>query len=1084
MPSVPKTIPRNTECFQRTGVITYLSEDCVLIDGMLFFDSTFCSITLSLNDKVLYLGYIDKKDSIVVVRILENLGLAWSEKEEVHESSYKVIEHVIVGEVSRREDRFVLMKDGDLKFSLDDVEATFVPVKGDWLELKCTMQFDEENPTDISAAQVLQVIAFRALRTKIKSGKVTDWLGQSGRCDGNIYFDEHSFETSFIPKVGNKVMVEAIESNQGTCSWRALKLVIVDSNIKQVNKSQTTEENDVTLKVEQDKNIAFTYPIKFENVNYQSTEKITLSITNNSNEVYIMNKWIVLSKKRDSQIDIKPFLTRPTRLYPKQTISFNVTCYPKFLGNSKECLIVMFRGFQLKRFIEINVVNNNDECSGIIDNYINTCKSEKEKISKMRDIRKSENTFIPGVKVLKPPAFIPVKLGIFPIPEKIWSAVLGDSEQTVHGTDYIKILDRIESTLPYLLKELSTENYVNKWHTLLYMEEIQHNINIRVYDMKTTFLIRCQEYLAIEISGLSERRPSLMKGDRALVKDVWDTNSPKYEGYIHNILGDLVLMKFNQRFHETYSGSDVSLEFHFSRSTYRRQHQAISLAFSNLGSEILFPRKILSRTPQMPLECVKAIKWYNEKLNNGQKAAVTNILAGECRPLPYCIFGPPGTGKTVTIIETILQILAHIPDSRILIATPSNSAANLITERLIENRNSFTGSVVRLIASYLVDNDNIPEKIKPFCATMDIAKESTAKSKHNVADGIQMHCQTSFIGRHRVTIGTCICLGVLAQMGLPKGHFTHIIVDEAGQALEPEIMIPLTFIDKENGQIVLAGDPMQLGPVVLSKYCKEYGMDISYLERLLNTFPYQKDFDAFHDGFNHKLITKLNDNYRSLEETLKLSSEIFYDGSLVPKLDRQEQWVLKTISVINEVMNSPDQDTGGIYVFGIKGHNMRAKDSPSWYNPQEASMVALTACKLFKRNVSANDIGIITPYIAQMKYLRVLFEGMGLPQPKIGTVEEFQGQERPIILMSTVRSTKSLLVEDHKHTLGFVQNSKRLNVALTRAQIAIIIFCNPHLLNTDPQWNKIVEYSVKEDKYMGCDLPSDYDSNTNKSVED
>lgn len=121
---------------------------------MLFFDSTFCSITLSLNDKVLYLGYIDKNDSIVVVRILENLGLAWSEKEEVHESSYKVIEHVIVGEVLSREDRFVLMKDGDLKFSLDDVEATFVPVKGDWLELKCAMQFDEENPTDISAAQV------------------------------------------------------------------------------------------------------------------------------------------------------------------------------------------------------------------------------------------------------------------------------------------------------------------------------------------------------------------------------------------------------------------------------------------------------------------------------------------------------------------------------------------------------------------------------------------------------------------------------------------------------------------------------------------------------------------------------------------------------------------------------------------------------------------------------------------------------------------------------------------------------------------------------------------------------------------
>lgn len=109
---------------------------------------------------------------------------------------------------------------------------------------------------------------------------------------------------------------------------------------------------------------------------------------------------------------------------------------------------------------------------------------------------------------------------------------------------------------------------------------------------------------------------------------------------------------------------------------------------------------------------------------------------------------------------------------------------------------------------------------------------------------------------------------------------------------------------------------------------------------------------------------------------------------------------------------------------------------------------------------------------------------MGLPQPKIGTVEEFQGREKPIILISTVRSTLSLIGDDQKHTLGFVQNPKRLNVALTRAKLAVIFFCNPHLLSTDPQWNKVLEYAVKEDKYMGCDLPSVYLSNTNKIVED
>lgn len=96
---------------------------------------------------------------------------------------------------------------------------------------------------------------------------------------------------------------------------------------------------------------------------------------------------------------------------------------------------------------------------------------------------------------------------------------------------------------------------------------------------------------------------------------------------------------------------------------------------------------------------------------------------------------------------------------------------------------------------------------------------------------------------------------------------------------------------------------------------------------------------------------------------------------------------------------------------------------------------------------------------------------MGLAQPKIGTVEEFQGQERRIILISTVRSSESLVQEDKRHTLGFVKNPKRLNVALTRAQITSILFCNPHLLSMDPLWKRVIVKAIKEEKYTGCDVP-------------
>lgn len=124
--------------------------------------------------------------------------------------------------------------------------------------------------------------------------------------------------------------------------------------------------------------------------------------------------------------------------------------------------------------------------------------------------------------------------------------------------------------------------------------------------------------------------------------------------------------------------------------------------------------------------------------------------------------------------------------------------------------------------------------VKPYCTTLDKSIEGTANSNYRVqADGVNVCCGQSFIGRQRVIIGTCSTLGTLTQMGFPMGHFTHIIVDEAAQVTAPEIMMALTFTDKVNGQIILAGKPLQLGPVVTSHYAKELGMRDFCLCRLL-----------------------------------------------------------------------------------------------------------------------------------------------------------------------------------------------------------------------------------------------------------
>ncbi|KAJ8735620.1 hypothetical protein PYW07_007240 [Mythimna separata] len=1067
----PET-PKNG-CLQRTGVITYISEDesYVLIDGMFYYDTTTCSMKLTINDKITYLCRKDSQESVVVVRILENKGEHWGDFDvDVQESSYDVIEHVIIGEVEFREGRVVIIKDSDLKFNLDNVIATFVPIQGDLLELMCKVKYDEDNPMDIGHNNVVEVISFRPLRRKVLSTVITKWSGEEGICDKQIFFNKHSVINGGEPQVGAKCLIEAVESNQGICLWRVIKMDITEqANLIQIT-SEVDDIEERSLETEILKNIEITHPVRFENVNFHESPEIKLAITNKNNHPIIMYKWILLCKRRDSQISITPKLNNSTRLYPNRTFYLTVTCHPRFYGRSKEHMIITFQGFKVERFITINILGDAISTNPTNGYNVTTKKGfvdMNEMLKKMRN--RPEDSHVPGVRLQKAPNFIAVRIGNYSIPDTVWSAVLGNNYEDCY--DYNETLRRIESRLPCLIKNLNITNYIDRWHALLYLEEIQATINMKRFNMETAFLAKYQEYLSLEVKNLAERRPSLIQGDKVVVKDIWDDKAASYEGFIHAVRGDLILIKFHPRFHETYRGSDVSVEFYFNRHQIRKLHHAINLAISALGPDVLFPSRVVTRPPQIPLESLKTMKWFNANLNCRQKEAVTNILIGECRPMPYCIYGPPGTGKTVTVIETLLQILTLIPDSRILVATPSNSAANLITERLLKYRNLFSSSIIRLIAHYLIDSETIPDIIKPYCATLNIARENTSRPTHMVQNGINMNVQASFVGRYRVTIGTCHCLGSLAQMAIPKGHYTHVIVDEAGHALEPEIMIPMTFVNKECGQIILAGDPMQLGPSVYSKYCLEYGMDISYLSRMLESFPYQKDLTAFENGFNNKLVTQLTDSYRSLPEVLTLPSAMFYDASLVAKIDRNAPFILKILDAVSEIFEMPDNiRTGGVFVHGVKGNNARAADSPSWYNPEEASMVALTLCKLYRKNVTPDEIGIITPYLAQTKHLRRLLDNMNLERPKIGTVEELQGQERPLIIISTVRSSQALVSEDEKHSLGFVRSAKRLNVALTRAQVAVILFCDPELLKTDPLWYRVLNHAFKENKYMGCDF--------------
>ncbi|XP_069083667.1 RNA helicase Mov10l1 [Pleurodeles waltl] len=458
-------------------------------------------------------------------------------------------------------------------------------------------------------------------------------------------------------------------------------------------------------------------------------------------------------------------------------------------------------------------------------------------------------------------------------------------------------------------------------------------------------------------------------------------------------------------------------------------------------------RNIKSSKTSTNLAKPNAGEFFNPALNDLQKLAVKRILSGECRPIPYILFGPPGTGKTVTIIEAILQIHYALPDSRILVCAPSNSATDLVCVRLHESQKLGPGAMVRVNASSR-NEESLSDVVKRYSGDgEDIWKAS----------------------RFRIIICTCSSSGMFYQIGVRIGHFTHAFVDEAGQASEPECLIPLGLMSEVNGQIVLAGDPLQLGPVIKSRLAMAYGLGVSFLERLMARLLYTRDeksFGAF-GSYNPMLVTKLLKNYRSHPALLDLPSKLFYHKELEVCADPA---VVNSLSTWDKL---PRKHFPLIF-HGVRGTETREGCNPSWFNPTEAVQVMRYCCILAKHvttSVSAKSIGVITPYRKQGEKIRKLLQTVDLSEIKVGSVEEFQGQEYLVIIISTVRSSEVPYEQDTRYILGFLSNPKRFNVAITRAKALLIVVGNPHVLIKDPCFSALLEYSLINGVYIGCNLP-------------
>ncbi|XP_014205126.1 probable RNA helicase armi [Copidosoma floridanum] len=1110
-----------SECFVGYGTVTRVLKTHVIIENR-YMCETECigPARLERGDKVRYVAYKTKiGEKLRIRKIIDKIKPSRQQQCIPVDKTYPILkksdnllitelnnckvnptekhirqirEGVEIGKVDKRIGRDVYLHDGTI-INLDRSTSNFVPAIGDWLKIKCLVEVNEGIPN--LKNKILKVESIQPVKFITKLGKVAEYneVTEYGIVDESIFFYKCACVDGFRPYRGDRVIVQSIQNDQiPKMKWRALSVSPLKdvsskyglATVKQETLLPLGQNNDL---LEDKRNIEITKDIKI-NLNVDEEQVIEIKVKNNGNFIQKIRKR-PFSVKKVSQISlIAPETEDPILLNPEEEITYTFKCTARFVGLSQEVVIFTFKDFKIGRIFEIKINNNNFSDPTQEKKKYDSCINERQSKSIIPKPYR-EGTYIRGVKPFKPPKFILVRNCRYEIPHILWSTVDLIIQEKKNRIESELALQKV---VPHLKETLNFENYELRFQHLLYLEEIADILNMQKYEMNCAVMKKNGEFLTLTVPGLAEKRPSLIVGDRIVVTYNWEKDAKNYESYIHKIINTDVYLKFNPIFHESYKSEECTVRFATSSTVIHRRQAAISMVVPNLGPDVLFPKRVVQKEPQINfveeedggIEQVtlsrmmnkedhgilkKLIHWFNKKLNTYQKEAVKNILKGLARPLPYVIFGPPGTGKTITMVETILQVYLNIRDSRIIIATPSNSSANLIAEKLLDSKALLNNDLVRLVAYYYLENDRIPTRLIPYCMTADIAEEGTRSGHTYEANqkGCQKNVSLQTLCRHRIIVGTCSAFGSLYNMGCKPGYFTHIFVDEAGQASEPEIMIPLSLAHKNSSQVVLAGDPKQLGPVNQSWLAGYFGLNNSFLVRLLQQFPYQKDPEGFETGYDPRLITKLLMNYRSLPDLLSLPNELFYESELIAQVHPVDSDEAELLHGLVDLVPKRIGDPPSIVFHCAKGQNMQDKESTSWYNVEEAIQIHMYLLMLYNNGLKSSDIGIITPYSKQVYFIKNRLIQHEIDLPKIGTVEEFQGQERKVVLLSTVRTSEEKVRTDVRHSLGFVAARERLNVAITRARVLLIIIGHLELLEQDYYWRSVITHCKARNSVTG-----------------
>jgi predicted DNA helicase len=518
----------------------------------------------------------------------------------------------------------------------------------------------------------------------------------------------------------------------------------------------------------------------------------------------------------------------------------------------------------------------------------------------------------------------------------------------------------------------------------------------------------------------------------------------------------------------TPNGSTLGIDLTFDEVSYREMHQAMADVMGAHGNRLAELRDVLLGAQPATFREHKADDlFYPSALNDSQLAAMRHVIAAQDVAI---IHGPPGTGKTTTLVQTILETVRR--ERRVLVCAPSNTAVDLLAEKLAERgvnviRLGNPSRVSDLLLQHTLDAGVMAHasyaKMHAMRQTAEqhretaseLAKEGVrnfgfegrqqrqwlkeeARTLRQAADDLERFMTEDVL--ESVQVITCTLVGA-SNRNIRHLSFETVFIDEAAQALEPGCWIPIA----KGQRIVLAGDHHQLPPTVKSEKAAQEGLRETLFEKCIQRQP----------GTARMLTTQ----YRMHEQIMGFSSDQFYGGQLVPHPSVRHAGL-----EAYDLRFAPDLPVEFVDTAGCGFWEVAIPESRSTANPEEANLLLerlaqlLARCEPSEQDQAPLSIGVIAPYRAQINYLKDAIEdnemlnGLLLQRRlSVGTVDSFQGQERDVIAISLTRSNP-------QGEIGFLSDIRRMNVGMTRARRKLLLVGDSSTLCRHPFFAELLAY--------------------------